>query len=69
MTEERRLVSSSKDMTVRIWATSSNSCLRVLGSHTASVTKVLWGGEDIVYSACQDRIVRCWDPNTGILTH
>lgn len=51
MTAERRLASSSKDMTVRIWATSNNSCLRTLGCHTQSVTKVLWGGEGILYSA------------------
>jgi ribosome assembly protein 4 len=67
MTEERRLATSSKDLTVRIWATVNTSCLRVLSCHTASVTKVLWGGEGILYSASQDRVIRCWEPDTGIL--
>jgi len=68
MSSERRLASASKDMTVRIWSTSNNSLILSLGCHTASVTKVLWGGEGIVYSASQDRVIRCWDPNTGVLT-
>jgi ribosome assembly protein 4 len=69
MNKDRRLASSSKDMTVRVWSTANNSCLLALGSHTASVTKVLWGGEGILYSACQDRVIRCWDPDQGILRH
>lgn len=49
--EDRRMASSSKDQHIRIWATVNGSCLRILTSHTASVTKVLWGGEGLVYSA------------------
>lgn len=51
MTPERRLCSSSKDKTVRIWAAANGSLLRTLGCHTASVTRVLWGGEGLIYSA------------------
>jgi ribosome assembly protein 4 len=46
-----RMASSSKDETIRIWDTNSLVCLKILSSHTASVTKVLWGGEGLLYSA------------------
>lgn len=36
-----------------------------MSSHTASVTKVLWGGEDLLYSASQDRTIKVWEPHTG----
>ena len=49
--DQRMLASSSKDMTVRIWDANSCSCLRILTGHTASVTKVLWGGEGFLYTA------------------
>jgi ribosome assembly protein 4 len=46
-----RMATSSKDQTVRIWDTLSCTCLKILSSHTASVTKVLWGGENLIYTA------------------
>lgn len=47
----RLLASSSKDMMVRIWEANSQTCLKILTGHTASVTKVLWGGEGLIYTA------------------
>jgi len=64
---ERLMASSSKDTTTRIWDTRSSQCIRILSCHTASVTKVLWGGESIVYTASQDRTIKCWDAKQGIL--
>jgi len=67
MNQQRRLASSSKDKHVRIWDTVGMTCLRALSSHSESVSKVLWGGEDLVYSASQDRTIKVWDPSTGML--
>ena len=45
------LASSSKDNSMRIWDAKSSNCLMVMTGHTASVTKVLWGGENLLYTA------------------
>ena len=65
----RRLASSSKDCMVRIWDTAGQVCIRALSSHTASVTKVLWGGENLIYSASQDRTIKVWDADDGNLVN
>ena len=38
-----------------------------MSGHTASVTKVLWGGEGLLYTASQDRTVKVWDAKMGNL--
>jgi ribosome assembly protein 4 len=59
------LASSSKDQTIRVWDSATQSCLFALGSHTASVTKVLWGGEGYIYSGSQDRTIKVWSEEDG----
>lgn len=65
-----RLVSASKDGTLRVWNLGSFTCQKVLGGHTAAVTCVRWSGEGathgLVYSASQDRTIKAWDPVTGL---
>jgi ribosome assembly protein 4 len=65
--ESRRMASSSKDQCVRIWDTMNSTCLKSLTSHTASVTKALWGGEGLIYSASQDRTIKVWHADEGIM--
>jgi ribosome assembly protein 4 len=65
--KDKRFASSSKDFTVRVWSAADFTCHRVLGSHTASVAKVLWGGEGLMYSASQDRTIKVWDADSGAL--
>jgi ribosome assembly protein 4 len=31
------------------------------------VTKVIWGGEDIIYSASRDTLIKCWNTKKGTL--
>lgn len=53
-----RLATSSKDKSVRIWDVASFECLLTMNGHSSTVTKVLWGGEGLLYSGSQDRLVK-----------
>lgn len=67
--DSRLMASSSKDNQTRIWDTKDQSCIKIFCCHTASVTKVLWGGEGMIYTASQDRTIKCWDHKTGALVN
>ncbi|KAG8800432.1 hypothetical protein FRC17_006878 [Serendipita sp. 399] len=59
-----RIVSSSKDATVRVWSMSNRRTEYTLGGHTASVNLVRWGGaipSGVLYTASSDRTVRIWE--------
>jgi len=64
---KRLMASSSKDMSVRIWETITQQCIKIFSGHIGSVTKVLWGGEGLIYSSSQDRTVKCWHAKEGML--
>ncbi|CEP23422.1 RSA4 [Cyberlindnera jadinii] len=60
-----RLVSASKDGTLKIWDTARRVPLLTLSGHTSSVSCVKWGGENLIYSASHDKTIRVWDGSTG----
>ncbi|XP_064653339.1 notchless protein homolog 1-like [Lineus longissimus] len=65
--ECRYLASSSKDGTVRIWDTVLQQCKFVLAGHLQCVSCVKWGGSDLLYTASQDRTVKVWRAEDGVL--
>ena len=49
------LCSAGKDLTIRIWTVPNNTCHKVLSGHKSCITKLLWGGDDRLYSASEDK--------------
>ncbi|CAG2121873.1 unnamed protein product, partial [Medioppia subpectinata] len=66
-TECRRLASASKDCSVRIWDTVLQKVDFTINGHLQSVTCVKWGGTGLIYTASQDRTVKVWRSDTGVL--
>jgi len=62
----KRLASSSKDHTIKIWNIMTLKIETTIAHHTDTVTKVLWGGKGLLYSASHDRTIKVWS-DTGKL--
>mmetsp|Transcript_3041 Transcript_3041/g.9521 ORF Transcript_3041/g.9521 Transcript_3041/m.9521 type:complete len:530 (+) Transcript_3041:113-1702(+) len=63
----RRLVSASKDGTVKVWDTLLGRCLFSCSGHSMSVTCVRWGGAGMIYTGSQDRKVMVYSATDGKL--
>ncbi|XP_060072678.1 notchless protein homolog 1-like [Ylistrum balloti] len=65
--ESRFLASSSKDGTIKIWDTMLYQCTITLSGHLQSVTCVKWGGTNLLYTSSQDRTLKVWRGDNGVL--
>ncbi|CAB3405566.1 unnamed protein product [Caenorhabditis bovis] len=63
----RFLASSGKDGNIFIWDIVKGSVVRALSGHTACVTCIRWGGEGLIYSGSQDRTIKMWRDEDGVL--
>ncbi|EFO25997.1 WD-repeat protein HUSSY-07 [Loa loa] len=63
----RHLASAAKDGEIRIWDTVKCEMVRCLTGHTASVTCVKWGGQGLIYTGSQDRTIKVWRADDGVL--
>jgi WD40 repeat protein len=60
-----RVVSASRDATLRVWDLHTGSELQRLEGHTDSVEAAVVTGDGRVISASEDRTLRVWDVDTG----
>ncbi|KER20983.1 hypothetical protein T265_15197, partial [Opisthorchis viverrini] len=63
----RKLVVSYQDCSVVVWDTWTGQSLISLHGHEKPVVSVRWGGSDLLYTASQDRTIRVWRPDDGVL--
>lgn len=54
------VASSSKDGSIRFWSRINNCCLLVINAHQKSITKMLIGGNGVIYSASEDTTICTW---------
>jgi WD40 repeat protein len=60
-----RVVSGSRDKTLRVWDASSGACERVLEGHSDSVECVAVFPDGRVVSGSEDSTLRVWDASSG----
>jgi WD40 repeat protein len=62
----RRIVSGSRDHTIRVWDADSGTCLRTLSGHQGGVPSV-WASPDgrRIVSGSFDHTIRVWDADSG----
>ena len=70
--DSSKIVSGSRDYTVRIWDASTEELLRTLTGHTNNVRSVSWWSSSLedsskIVSGGHDNTVRIWDAKTGRL--
>ena len=63
-----RVVSGSRDATLRLWDIETGQCLHVLMGHVAAVRCVQYDGHKVV-SGAYDYTVKVWDPESESCTH
>ncbi|ANB14345.1 Rsa4p [Sugiyamaella lignohabitans] len=64
-----RLVSSSKDTTVRVWDLERHICQYSMSGHRSSVSCVKWGGLGLIYSTSHDKTIKVWNSKDGRLVN
>ncbi|KAJ1605550.1 notchless [Cryptosporidium canis] len=64
-----KLISASKDFTLKIWNVANGTIINTLSSHTEMITNVKWTGisQEYVVSSSRDTLIKVWNPSTGQL--
>lgn len=58
---EETFVTCGKDGYLKMWSARTMKCLINIQAHEQAVTKAIWSGENIIYTASQDQTVKLFD--------
>ena len=61
----RRLASSARDNTVRVWDAVLRRCVFTLSGHSNVVSALKWGGDGLIYGASRDTCIHVWETGEG----
>jgi WD40 repeat protein len=65
--DERLVITTSGDRSIRIFETGNGTCVRGTVSHTKGVACVAWLGDGKFVSGSSDNTIKIWDLRTGAL--
>jgi len=54
------IATTSKDGFLKIWNIANSSCILNVHAHESSITKSIWSGNDYIYTASQDKLIKIW---------
>ena len=60
-----KLISSSKDKTIKLWNLKTGECLKTIFAHTDPVSCIQLIDQDKVISCSWDKTIKVWDLTTG----
>ena len=63
------MLTTGKEGTFKIFNALTQTCVRSVAAHTASISKAIWSGENYIYTCSQDKLIRVWkEDGTNIST-
>ena len=61
-----KIISGSKDNTIKIWDANTEECLKTLAGHSDYVASVAYSPDGTkIISGSEDNTIKIWDANTG----
>ena len=64
---EEMFITTGKDGYLKMWKARTMKCAINIQAHEMAVTKAIWGGENLIYTASQDQTVKVWDVQFNLI--
>ena len=67
LSEQPILVTSGKDGNIRIFNVGTQQTILNIGCHNEAISKVIWSGENVIYTCSRDKNLKSWKENGELI--